>query len=826
MIAVDFKYKKLSEIPIDQEVVIAKVKGSGAFRKRLLEMGFVKGKSVKVIKNAPLMDPIEYEIMGYSVSLRRSEADLIDVIDIDDIKHTDEVIFNGTIDENRLKTTIRKATNKINVALVGNPNSGKTTLFNFASGAHERVGNYGGVTVDVKEGIVNYKDYTINLFDLPGTYSITEYSPEELYVRRHIIENQPDIIINVIDASNLERNLYLTTQLIDMNVKVVIALNMFDELEKSGAILDYKHLAEMLGIPIIPTVASKGIGIPELIEKIIDVYEDKDPIVRHIHINYGENIESSIKRIQKAIKEFTELKYKFSTRYLAIKLLENDRETRRLISETSKTQDVLQIVDEEIKKIESLYKEKSETVITDLKYGFVSGALAQTYKPGKINFRKITRQIDKIVTNKYLGFPIFFLFLYITFEATFFVGGYPAEWIEFGIEAIKNIFSNYVPNGPFKDLIIEGIIGGVGNVLVFLPNILVLFFFISFLEDVGYMARAAFIVDKIMHKIGLHGKSFIPIIMGFGCNVPAIMATRTLVNKKDRILTMLIIPFMSCSARLPVYLLFISAFFDKNQGLVLTSIYFLGLIMAAFFSIIFNKLFFKGQDVPFVMELPPYRMPTLKSSIRHMWYKASAYLKKMGTIILGLSIIIWYLSSYPKNENIEKFYDEKIEQIHNVTNLDENTKNEKIDELNRIKVAEIQANSYIGKMGKAIEPIIAPLGFDWKIGVAIISGLSAKEVIISTLSIIYKANDEGISLKDNLKKEKFLYGPNKGEPVFTPLTVYTLLVFVLIYFPCIATIAAIKNESNWKWALFAIFYTTSVAYITAFLVNNIVKLFL
>ncbi len=817
---------KLSDLCCEQEAVIIRIKGTGAFRKRLLEMGFIRGKKIKVIKNAPLQDPIEYQIMGYNISLRRNEADLVDVIPVNQIIENVDIPFKGTIDENILKTSVKKETNKISVALVGNPNSGKTTIFNYASGQNERTANYGGVTVQAKEGIIEYQDYTINIYDLPGTYSITEYTPEEVYVRKHILENQPDIIINVVDASNLERNLYLTTQLIDMNVKVIIALNMFDELEKSKAEFDYKHLSEMIGIPIIPTVAKKGFGVKDLLDKIIEVYEDKDPIVRHIHINYGEDVEASIKNLQRLIKENQNIKYKYSTRYIAIKLLEKDKEIWNILENCKNLNDIKKQVEVEIEKLEKKYKEAADNLITDLKFGFISGALKQTYKEGKIDTKKLTQLIDKFVTNKFLGFPLFFLFIWIAFEATFYIGSYPADWLEFGVENIKTFISTYIPDGSFKNLLVEGIIGGVGNVLVFLPNIMILFFFISFLEDVGYMARAAFIVDKIMHKIGLHGKSFIPLMMGFGCNVPAVMATRTLENPKDRILTMLIIPFMSCSARLPVYLLFISVFFEKNQGLVLTLIYLTGIVFAGLLSILFNKLFFKGQDVPFVMELPPYRMPTLKNSLLHMWHKASAYLKKMGTIILGLSILIWFFSNYPKDENLIKSYVDKIATVEQHKFDNEQEKQELLANLEAEKLAAIQQNTILGKLGMFIEPALKPLGFDWRVGIAIISGLSAKEVIISTLSIIYKAGDDELSLKEKLKTAVFTEGSNKGKPVFTPLTVLTLMIFVLFYFPCVATIVAIKNESNWKWAIFSVFYSTAFAYLIALIFYNIGKFFI
>jgi len=638
----------LSDLKTGEEGIITKVIGHGAFRKRITEMGFVKGKKVLVVKNAPLHDPVEYSIMDYLVSLRRTEAAMIEVIAADSDEKLSFMKFEGTTDEETLKTTAGERGRTINVALAGNPNSGKTTLYNFASGSHERVGNYGGVTVDAREATFRKSSYTFQIVDLPGTYSITEYTPEELFVRQYISVNIPDVVINVIDSSNLERNLYLTTQLIDMNIKVVIALNMYDELEKKGAKLDYDALGKMIGIPIIPTVAAKGQGVDELFQKIIDVYEDKDPIVRHIHINYGVNIEKAITGIQTLIKESKELTDKYSSRYLSIKLLEKDATTLTQIAAYSNIEIIRKQSETEIHILEKEYKEKSDTIITDAKYGFISGALNETYEPGeKIRAKRIS--IDDILTHKYLGFPVFILFMWLMFQTTFSLGSYPMGLIESGVGWIGDSIRNSLPGGPLRDLLVDGIIGGVGGVIIFLPNILILFFFISFMEDSGYMARASFIMDKLMHKIGLHGKSFIPMLMGFGCNVPAIMATRTLENKKDRLLTMMIIPFMSCSARLPVYVLLISAIFQKSQGLILVSIYLIGIIIAILVALAMKRLFFAKQDVPFVMELPPYRIPTLKNTSIHMWHKGVQYLKKMGTVILIASVLIWALGYFPRH---------------------------------------------------------------------------------------------------------------------------------------------------------------------------------
>lgn len=818
----------LSDLKTGEEAFITKVVGHGAFRKRITEMGFVKGKKVTVIKNAPLQDPVEYEIMDYRISLRRTEAAMIEVIAAELTDVAEDIKFEGTIDEERLKISAGEKGRTINVALVGNPNSGKTTLYNFASGSHERVGNYGGVTVDAREAVFKKSAYTFKIVDLPGTYSITEYTPEELFVRTFITEKNPDVVINVVDASNIERNLYLTTQLIDMNIKVVIALNMYDGLEKKRAILDYDALGKMMGIPIIPTVASKGTGINELFEKIIDVYEDRDPIVRHIHINYGFNIENAILHIQTLIKENRQITDKYSSRYLSVKLLERDSATIKQIASCHNIEKIKAQCEIEIHLLEKEYKEKSGTIITDAKYGFISGALNETLIAGDKKLEKGHR-IDDILTHKYFGFPIFFFFMWLMFQTTFTVGSYPMELIGSGVSWLGDTIRNSMAAGPLRDLLVDGIIGGVGGVIIFLPNILILFFFISFMEDSGYMARASFIMDKLMHKIGLHGKSFIPMLMGFGCNVPAIMATRTLENKKDRLLTMMIIPFMSCSARLPIYVLLISAFFHKSQGLILVSIYLIGIILAIVVALAMKKIFFAKQDVPFVMELPPYRLPTLKNTSIHMWHKGVQYIKKMGTVILVASIIIWALGYFPRNVKYSTNFDEQMALIQSDKTQTDSLKSEKIRKIEVIKQSEKQEKSYIGSLGHIIEPVIRPLGFDWKIGVSIITGLAAKEIVVSTMGVLYQADSGEGEVSDNLQtklqEQSYSYGALKGTKVFTPVVAYSFMLFVLIYFPCIASIAAIKKEANWKWAVFIMVYTTAIAWLVAFIATQIGNFF-
>ena len=772
-------------------------------------MGFVKGKEVTVIKNAPFNGPIEYKILDYNITLRRTEANLIEVVSQDDAQNFVSQSFDGVIDYEKLKTSAKEKERTINIALVGNPNCGKTTLFNFLSGSKEHVGNYSGVTIDAKKATFTNNGYHFNIFDLPGTYSLTAYSPEEIYVRNFIMDETPDIVINVVDSSNLERNLFLTTQLIDMDIKVIIALNMYDELLKNEVKFDYKSLGKLIGIPIIPTVSSKGKGLQELIDKTIEVYDDQDPIVRHIHINYGSEIELAIHNLRKKIKLEKPITDTISSRFLAIKLLERDKQTSLSLSSYPNYLEIDKTAQNEIRRIESIYNEDSETVITDAKYGFISGALEETYKQRKKNKEKTSEKIDNILTNNILGFPIFIISISLAFFATFKIGAIPMHWIENLIAFISRHISALLPDGMLKDLVINGIINGTGSVLVFLPNILILFFFISFMEDSGYMARAAFIMDKIMHRFGLHGRSFIPMVMGFGCNVPAIMATRTLRSSSDRLLTMLIIPFMSCSARLPIYILFITAFFPENPGLVLSGIYFSGILIAFLTAQLLSRTIFKNKETPFVLELPPYRLPTIKNIVVHMWDKARQYLQKIGGVILIGVIIIWALGYFPREIQPNKSDQNKL------------ATNQFKPEDNQSKRLQ---NSYLGQVGEFIQPVMSPLGFDWKMSISLLAGLPAKEIIVSTMGVLYQVdhdhNDVGLSNK--LTQERYISGELKDKNVITIPVALAFLAFVLIYFPCIGVIATIKSESGkLKWALFTIVYTTSVAWIISFCVLQI-----
>ncbi len=774
-----------------EEGIILKIKGRGPFRQRLMEMGFVAGKKVEVIKKAPLRDPIEYMVMNYHVSLRNSEAKLIEVEQ--KITSAGLVQSNGilVIDE-ETESWLEKSKHLL-IALVGNPNSGKTTLFNVASGSREKVGNYAGVTVDSKEAEYKQSGYTFSLVDLPGTYSLRSYSPEEIFLRNYIFDKKPDIVVNIIDASNLERNLYLTTQLIDMGIQLVIALNMYDEMEKKGDTLDHQSLAELLGIPIIPTVSSRGKGIKELFDKIIEVYENREPIVRHIHINYGTEIESAVCAIQSRIKieDNNSLTNIISARYLAIELLESDDVIPENIKFLANTTEIIETSSKEQFKLRKLYSETTETVITDLRYGFISGALKETLKISNIETPQKTKIIDDYLTNKYLGIPLFLLFMWITFYTTFSLGTYPKHWLELLIGKLSVLISSVFPAGLPEDFLVNGLIAGVGGVIVFLPNIMILFIFISFMEDTGYMARAVFIMDKAMHKIGLHGKSFIPLFMGFGCNVPAIMATRIIESRRDRLITMLIIPFMSCSARLPVYILFISAFFPKNQSSVLFLLYFLGVVLAVLSSFLLKRYLIRSQDIPFVMELPPYRMPTLRSTVKHVWFRTGLYMKKIGGVILIASVIIWILNNFPQKTGSSS-----------------------------ISSMEMQDNSFLGMIGKGIEPVMKPLGFDWRLSASILSGLAAKEVVVSTLGIIYKADNKSgnNSLVEKIKQE----ADPSGKRTFTPLIAFSFMLFILTYVPCAGVIAAIRRESGgWKWATFVVLYTLTVAWVISFTVYQL-----
>ena len=842
---------KLSDLKTGQRGVIVKVMGHGGFRKRIVEMGFIRGTEVEVLLNAPLQDPVKYRLMGYEVSLRHDEAEMIEVISPDELRndsfakqdstHTAAInIEDVPISNERLHEAARQRRRVINVALVGNPNCGKTSLFNFASGAHARVGNYSGVTVDATEAHATFEGYEFNLVDLPGTYSLSAYSPEELYVRRQIIDKTPDIVINVIDSSNLERNLYLTTQLIDMNLRMVCALNLWDEVERRSDQLNIDVLSTLFGVPMVPTSFKSGRGVDLLFHVIINMYEGVDfldqegrmrpevardikqwhdtysggvthehqedfatgdrPVknyFRHIHVNHGHYVENGINAVKAVIEQNNNIRHRYSMRFLAIKLLENDRDAHEVANALPNAAAVNAAVQKAAERILADTGEDSETAIMNAKYGFVHGALKEAgYVVGdtKSTYR-LTHALDRLLSNRFLGFPIFFLILFVMFEVTFVLGQYPMDWIEACVEWLGDWVSGVLPAGPFKDMVVDGVIGGVGSVIVFLPQILILYFFISLMEDSGCMARAAFIMDKLMHRMGLHGKSFIPLIMGFGCNVPAVMATRTIESRRSRLITMLILPFMSCSARLPIYIMITGTFFSlRYRSLAMISLYAVGIIVAVIVSKVLSTVVIRGEDTPFVMELPPYRLPTGKAIARHTWEKGKEYLKKMGGIILVASIIVWALGYFPHNDALTR--------------------------------QQQQEQSYIGQVGKAIEPVFAPQGFNWKLDVSLIAGVGAKEIVASTVGVIYSdddsfADDDSYAAKGDSEKYTRLRRQMLADGI-TPLAGYCYLLFILLYFPCLATVVAIKNETgSWRWAVGTAFYTTAVAWVVSALVYQI-----
>jgi len=816
---------KLSELKTGEKGVIVKVLGHGGFRKRIIEMGFIKGKEVEVLLNAPLQDPVKYKLMGYEVSLRHQEAESIEVVNSEELRVKSEeyaatsassdtkvgdssffALDSALHKDDYLQHAAWKERRTINVALVGNPNCGKTSLFNYASGAHGHVGNYSGVTVDATEAHASFFGYEFNLTDLPGTYSLSCYSPEELYVREHLTEKMPDVVINVIDASNIERNLYLTTQLVDMNIRMVCALNMYDEFERRGDQVNLDTLSNLFGIPMIPTSFKSGEGVKDLFRTVIQVYEGANKWSRHLHINYGHEIEDGIAHIQKYLKADEHITQHYSTRYLALKLLEHDSQVLDYLGKhmagEQRMHDFHELTharDRASARVKEETGNDSETAIMDAKYGFINGALKEAgFKTGtKKDTYRTTHMIDGVLSHKYLGFPIFFLLLYVMFETTFALGQYPMDWIEAFVAWAGDRVTATMAEGLLKAMLVDGVIGGVGSVIVFLPQILILYFFISLMEDSGYMARAAFIMDKLMHKMGLHGKSFIPLIMGFGCNVPAVMATRTIESRRSRIITMMVLPFMSCSARLPIYIMITGTFFSlQYRSWVMLSLYAIGIVMAVVVSKVFSTLVIKGEDTPFVMELPPYRWPTAKAIGRHTWEKGKEYLKKMGGIILVASIIVWALGYFPHNESLPR--------------------------------EQQQEQSYIGRMGKAIEPIFTPQGFNWKLDVSLLAGVGAKEIVASTIGVLYSGDDsfaDDEEFSDDNEKYTHLRQMMLQEGI-TPHAAYAYLIFILLYFPCIATIAAIKNETgSWRWATFAALYTTAVAWIMSAVVYQIGGLF-
>lgn len=786
---------RLSELKEGQEAYIVKNLGHGAFRKRLTEMGFVRGKKIRNILSAPLKDPVKYSLMGYEVSLRRSEADLVEVVDVKLANlptHHDWKALDDEEDDLDRAPALERRSKTINIALIGNPNCGKTSLYNYLSGSQEHVGNYSGVTVEAKKGHFHHAGYEFNIVDLPGTYSLAAYSPEEKYVRRYLADETPDVIVNVVVASNLERNLFLTTELIDMDRSMVIALNMFDELENSGTSLNYGMLGAMIGVPIVPTVSKSGQGVKNLLDTIISVYEGRNEAVRHVHVTLDEDLRKAISPVKDAIKADRSIAQQFSPRYLAIKFMEQDPEVEDTMRKSEEYGTLCELRDKGRRKIEeSRGGEDVAAAIASDRYGFIDGALAETMTGERKASTRTTSIIDAFVTNRLFGIPLFLGLMLLIFWLTFNVGAYPMEWIESGVEWLSETMKTHLPDGPLKDLIVDGVIGGVGSVIVFLPNILILYFCISFMEDSGYMARAAFIMDRAMHKIGLHGKSFIPLIMGFGCNVPAIMATRAIESRSSRLITILINPFMSCSARLPIYLLLIGTFFSAHASLVFFGLYAAGVCVAVVTARLLRRFVWKKDETPFVMELPPYRIPTMKATLLHTWGKGEQYLRKMGGIILVACIIVWALNYFPRQQ----------------------------------EGATEHQDSYLEMMGKAVNPVMEPLGMHWRATVAAIAGVPAKEIVVSTLGVLYTGDETASDADLGAKlREK---NPQTGVADFTAASALSFLVFILLYCPCLATIVAITKEAgSWKYGAFAVVWNTLVAWGAAFVTYRLALLLL
>lgn len=800
---------RLSELPEGHEAYVVKILGHGAFRKRLTEMGFVRGKLIKKVLSAPMKDPVKYSLLGYEVSLRRSEAEMVEVEDaaeagVPEVADASAMLTPNEADE--LLPSGRRSSHVINIALIGNPNCGKTSMFNSLSGATEHVGNYSGVTVEAKKGSFNYGGYKFNVVDLPGTYSLAAYSPEELYVRRYLAAETPDVIVNVVVASNLERNLYLTTELIDMDRSMVVALNMFDELRESGCELDYKLLGAMIGVPMVPTVSKSGQGISELLDTIIRVYEGREETVRHVHVSLGEDISRALEPIKALIKADGGIAPKFSARYLALKFLEQDSETEAQFRDRPQYAEMCALRESGRKLIEQRAQEDVTSAVAAEKYGFIDGALAETMKGERVSSTRSTSIIDAFVTNRLFGIPLFFAIMLFIFWLTFSVGQYPMGWIESGVEWLAALAQSSLPDGPLKDLIADGIIGGVGSVIVFLPNILILYACISFMEDSGYMARAAFIMDRSMHRIGLHGKSFIPLLMGFGCNVPAIMATRAIESRSSRLITILINPFMSCSARLPIYLLLIGTFFSSHAALVFFGLYAAGVCAAMLTARLLRRFVWRKDETPFVMELPPYRVPTVTATVRHTWAKGEQYLRKMGGIILVACIVVWALNYFPLHD-------------------DDGAAAAAEPEVAEAEAIDFDHDSYLEMLGKAVNPVMEPLGMHWRATVAAIAGIPAKEIVVSTLGVLYAGDEE---VEDSALGQR-LSAPSAatGKPDFTPASALAFMVFILLYCPCLATVVAVAREAgSWKFGAFAAVYNTLLAWVAAFAVYRVALLLL
>ena len=693
------------------------------------------------------------------------------------------------------------------VALAGNPNSGKTTIFNNITGARQHVGNYAGVTVERREGFRRFQGQDLLLVDLPGTYSLTANSLDEIVARNVIIDEKPDLIVNILDASNLERNLYLALQLLELERPLVLALNMTDMAEKAGIRINSDVLRTRLGVPVVKLIGNRNQGTEELLQTVVE--SSKRTIYRPFSIDYGAKIEAAIVEVTEALQNLTHVK--FPIRWLAVKLLENDTEVQASLLKIEGGSAVAAIVARVRNKTAVLLGEELEIAMAEARYRVVADIVAEFVDSSGRQEQTVSDRIDRVLTHRVLGLPLFFGIMWLLFNVVFTVGEIPQGWIEDAVKWFSDLVSANLAEGELRSLLVDGIIGGVGSVLTFLPSILLLFFGIALLEDTGYMARAAFVMDRVMRAVGLHGKSFIPLLLGFGCSVPAVMGARTLENKSDRMVTILVSPLMSCSARLPVYTLLIAAFFSENvAGSVLFSIYFLGISLAILMALVFRKWMFPGASEPFIMEMPPYHLPTLRSIAIHMWERSILYLKKAGTLILAASILIWFITNYPANVEYSKDYDAAKGQI--TEQYDEVAAKPLLAQLDQEQAGEKLALSYAGQFGHFIEPVIKPLGFDWKMGVGLVSAVAAKEVLVSTLATIYNVGD---AEEDSQSLQEAL----AADAAFSPLVAFSLMVFTLIYSPCLAVLAVVRRETNsWKWPAFSFVYSTTLAWAMSFVV--------
>jgi ferrous iron transport protein B len=775
----------------NKSYIVVSISGGDEIKKRLLSMGFVPSAVFQVLSSGS-HGPVTVMIKGTRIALGRGIAGNI---------HISEKEGNGK--------------KELVVALAGNPNSGKTTIFNSLTGQRQHVGNYPGVTVETKEGICSYKNYTIRIIDLPGTYSLTPYSMEELVSRNFILNENPDVVVDVLDCSNLERNLYLATQFMEMQVPLILVFNKSDLTTLRGEKVDVNILSNLLGAPIVETIGHKGIGMERILETIVDVAE-KCIVARKVTIGYGKELELEIEKIEALLQDSRPLVEKYNLRWLAVKVLEKDSAIRDDISKSAgNAEKIFSTAEKSGQIIKNIFGDSLETIMADKRYGFISGAHREASVLTVDDRHTVSDQIDRILTHRIIGIPFFVAVMWLIFYLTFSLGEYPVHWIELAFKSAGDFLGRNFPDGPLKSLLADGIIGGVGGVVSFLPSIMILFLGIAFLEDSGYMARAAFIMDHLMHKIGLHGKSFIPLLIGYGCTVPAYMASRTLESRKDRLITMHITTFMSCNARIPVYVLIIGTFWPEHSASVMFALYFLGATIAIISAKLLRKARFRGESAPFVMELPPYRMPTLKGMFVHMWDRAWMYLRKAGTLILGFSVLLWFLTGFPKDQEFQSAHAKKMEEYRSALDkgqMDRKAFDAAAEKAGHEKAAEELGYSFAGRAGKMIEPLLRPLGFDWKTSVAVFSGFAAKEIVVSTLGTFYSvesASGDSEPLREHLRK----------DPAFTPLVGLSLMVFILLMFPCVSALAVFYRESgSLQEVLFQMTYTTALAWIMSFIV--------